>query len=163
MTKQVSNHAAVSKLLRKFCKDNNIPVKSIRSKTYTGGSSVYVVLKNANQDQYELVKNEADRYEYGHFDGMNDMYVASNVNNDIPQVKFTFVDIEFEDEYRQKALDLLHELYEYRFGSVPKCYKDIDHNTVDYCGYYVNRSIHDVLYKIENDYNKDVLAKFWES
>lgn len=158
--KEVSVHAAVAKELRKFLKANNL-VGKVTSKTYAGGNSVYVTLMDATPKQHELVEAEARRYEMGSFNGMTDSYEYDNRNKDIPQVKYTFVNIDYSDEIKQKALDVLHAEFDGDFENVPKSYAEIDHNTCVATGAYVFRCIRSVLGDERGAY-QDLWKKVWE-
>ena len=52
-----------------------------------------------------LFREFTGQFEYGHFDGMTDMYEYSNSRDDIPQVKFIFVENSYSDETKQAAWD----------------------------------------------------------
>jgi hypothetical protein len=60
----------------------------VRSKAYSGGSSVRVGW--ANGPRGADVEAITDKYEMGAFDGMIDLYVYSNMRDDLPQVKHVF-------------------------------------------------------------------------
>ena len=54
------------------------------------------------------LKSEFSKYEYGRFDGMQDLYEYTNVRDDIPQTKYLFI------EYDYKATDaFLDKLVEF--------------------------------------------------
>jgi hypothetical protein len=61
----------------------------VSSKNYSGGNSINISYINGP------TRKEVERYvrdfEYGQFDGMTDMYNMTNVNKNIPQVKYLFV------------------------------------------------------------------------
>lgn len=62
---------------------------SITSKSYTGGSSVDIDYEDGPTEK-ELQKITG-KHEYGHFNGMEDIYEYSNVNGEIHQAKFVFI------------------------------------------------------------------------
>lgn len=103
MTKQLSNHAAAAKQIRDNLKERGIKA-SVRASSYAGGSSVDVYLK---QDMMPDTRQEIEvfckRFQFGHFDGMTDCYNYSNVNDDLPQVQFVFVNGMFSAELRAEA------------------------------------------------------------
>jgi len=104
MAKQPTTAALASKAIRAEIKAAfpGVPFK-IRSENYSGGNSVNVYIGNREQIEHpvygQIWKNETGdkvmemirKYQYGHFDGMNDIYEYSNDRKDIPQVKFVFV------------------------------------------------------------------------
>jgi hypothetical protein len=100
-TKKISDHAAVAKLLKAFCKTKGVKIR-VRSEAYSGGTSVTVNMVDQSPATLEEIKSEASQYKYGHFDGMTDSYEYSNSRKDIPQVKFLFVENRMSDEMRAK-------------------------------------------------------------
>ena len=105
----ISAHAAAAKQVRAFMKEQGIKgfVKAARG---AGTSSIRVTLPNGTPADTATVREFANQYQYGHFDGMHDSYEFSNCREDLPQVKFVFVEAEFDKELKQKALDALsHE------------------------------------------------------
>ena len=70
-----------------------LEVVSAKSSSYSGGDSINIVLGRFTSDKdFEKAKAIVDTFQYGHFDGMTDMYEYSKVREDIPQVKYAFVD-----------------------------------------------------------------------
>lgn len=62
---------------------------SITSKNYSGGNHVEVSYEDGPmQSEVEAITN---KYEYGHFDGMQDLYEYTNCRDDIPQTKYLFI------------------------------------------------------------------------
>ena len=108
MKKERSQHAQVASLAKKFCKGMGIAVKA-SSDSYSGGSSVRVVMHDQPPAIYKAIRAELSKYEYGRFDGMRDIYEYTNSRDDIPQVRFLFVDNEISDTMRQKAWDFLKD------------------------------------------------------
>lgn len=104
--KNISNHAAAAKLIRAHLKANNITGR-VRAESYSGGSSIRILLQDPEPATYDAVKAHADKFQYGHFDGMTDSYQASNRRDDIPQVKFVFVEVSYSDEIKQAAWDVI--------------------------------------------------------
>lgn len=150
-----SNQVEAAKLIRKFIKEQKVSA-TVKSKGYAGGNSIYIHLKDANPEQYAIVQKEADQYEYGYFDGMTDSYVRDNVNKNIPQVSYVFVERDFSDEIRQKALDVLHAELPDDFVNVPKLYSEIGDLETDSSGDYIKPIIRKVL---QNDYLYENLWK----
>ncbi len=98
-------HSQAAALIRKELKKNGIPA-SVSSKSYSMGDSVNVLLtENPLPATVKKVEEFTAQYQYGHFDGMTDMYEISNNNNDIPQTKHLFVNTEYSDEFKQLAWD----------------------------------------------------------
>ena len=59
---------------------------SVTSDNFSGGNAVRISWENGPTD--EQVSNIVNRYEYGHFDGMKDIYKYSNTIENLPQVKY---------------------------------------------------------------------------
>lgn len=71
--KTISDHALAAKNIRKELKALSPKTKfSITSKTYSGGSSVYVSYEDG--PAWETVNKLVKKYQYGDFDGMTDCY-----------------------------------------------------------------------------------------
>ena len=105
MTKQLSTVAQAAKQIRQIIKKELPSVKfRVRSENYSMGDSINVYIGErvltTNEHGHEIWKNELaekvkpliKHYQYGHFDGMNDIYEHSNSRDDIPQTKFLFVE-----------------------------------------------------------------------
>ena len=105
-TATISNHAAAAKAVRAFMKKQGIKgtVKAARG---AGTSSIRVSLTNGTPTDTATVTEFAKQYQYGHFDGMYDSYEFSNCREELPQVKYVFVEADFDKETKQKALDAL--------------------------------------------------------
>lgn len=73
---------------------------SVKSDNYSMGSSVDILYKDG--PKCDDVRAITDKYQYGHFDGMQDMYINSNCNSDIPQAKFVIVSRTMSDIARFK-------------------------------------------------------------
>lgn len=73
------------------------------SKNYSMGSSVNVYLEDQPKEVYDAITTLAKKYQYGHFDGMNDIYEYSNSRDDIPQAKHVFVKNEMTEAKKQEV------------------------------------------------------------
>ena len=96
--------AQVNKLLKKKAKELGLEVKG-SSKNYSMGCSVTVKVLKGSDDAFNKLKEYSYQFEYGSFDGMNDIYNNDNVRKDIPQTKYLFINddraaqiIEYYDE-----------------------------------------------------------------
>ena len=59
---------------------------SVRSDTFSGGNSVHIGWSDGpTSDEVETITG---KYQYGHFNGMEDIYESSNTRDDIPQAKY---------------------------------------------------------------------------
>lgn len=95
--------AKAAAMIRKELKANGINAK-VTSKNYSMGSSVNVRI---NQDITPAAKKEIEtfcnKFQYGHFDGMQDLYEYSNSRDDLPQAKYVFLDVNYSDEIKAEA------------------------------------------------------------
>ena len=122
MKKEISSHAGAAKMIRAYMKANGI-AGSVRSESYSMGSSVRVYVQDLLPAQYGELKAFANQFQYGHFDGMIDMYEYSNNRDDIPQVKFVFVDNKMSDELGEKIYQFMKGYYSGMDDS-PASYKE---------------------------------------
>lgn len=103
--------AQAAKIIRKELKSNGVKAR-VTSKSYSMGSSIYVCLANPLPATMEKVKAFSKGFQYGHFDGMTDMYENSNYKEYLPQAKFVFVEAVYDDEIKQAAKDYVADKYE---------------------------------------------------
>lgn len=97
-----SSHAAAAAQIRAEMKRHGVKGR-VRSSRYAGGTSVRVELDDPLPATIRKVEQFASRFQYGHFDGMTDSYDYSNHDDDLPQVKFVFVDAVYSPETRAEA------------------------------------------------------------
>lgn len=87
MTKQVSNHAAAAKAIKAELKAAFPTVKfSVRSESFSMGDAVRI--QWADGPITKQVTAITDKYQYGSFNGMEDIYEHDNRRDDIPQSKY---------------------------------------------------------------------------
>ena len=107
MARRQTTHAAAAKIIRKQLKAHNITA-TVRARSYAGGSSIGVTIKqDVTPATAQKIEEYCQQFEMGHFDGMQDMYEYSNVNADLPQVKFVFVKVQYSDEIKSAAKALV--------------------------------------------------------
>jgi hypothetical protein len=93
-----TNHAAAAKLIRAELARHGIPAL-VTSKVYSGGSSITArIQKDIVPATRKAIEAFANRFQYGHFNGMTDSYEYSNRNESLPQVRFVFVEVNYSDE-----------------------------------------------------------------
>jgi hypothetical protein len=103
MKKQKSEHARAAAKIRKRIKAKGIKA-SVRSSSFAGGDSVRVnLLDDVSPAIVEEIRKEIGIYQYGHFDGMIDLYEHSNVIEGLPQVKFVQLEMHYSDEIKQRV------------------------------------------------------------
>lgn len=105
MEKAMSDYAAAAKQIRQWLKGQGIAAR-VKSEGYSMGSSVRIYIQDQKPEVVAKVEEFAKQYQYGHFDGMQDLYEYSNSRKDLPQAKFVFVNNEISDEVRQQVWDL---------------------------------------------------------
>ena len=76
---------------------------SVRYESFAGGDSVRI--EYINGPALKLVKEIADKYQYGHFNAMSDIYEISNSNDQLLQAKYVFVVRELTEEAKKAAID----------------------------------------------------------
>jgi hypothetical protein len=95
--------------IRKILKEKNIKA-SVKSNNYSMGDSVRVEIKEIiNPEIYKGLNKELAKYQYGHFNGMEDIYEYSNHIEEIPQTKHLFVNYDWRltDGLIQRLINIL--------------------------------------------------------
>jgi len=95
----MSEQAQAAKMIRAHLKAQGIKAR-VTSDSASMTSSVNVYLNDELQATVDKVKTYADQFQYGHFDGMQDLYEYSNTRDDLPQAKFVFVNNDLSEEMR---------------------------------------------------------------
>jgi hypothetical protein len=60
----------------------------------------------------DKIEKVIGKYQYGHFNGMEDIYEYSNNRNDIPQTKYLFIERDISETTRAKIVDKLKIWYD---------------------------------------------------
>ena len=146
-----SPQAQAAAQIRKMLKANNVPARV----TSDGGSMTSSVnitlLDNPLPGTVKRVKEYAAQFQYGHFDGMNDIYEHSNSRDDIPQAKYVFVNTDYNDGFRQDVWTFVRGRLA-GADELPESYNDA--MTCDLQGNWVSNWVHRVLCG-------SVLEDFW--
>ncbi len=112
MKKQLSTHAQAAKLMRQELKQAFPTIEfSVRSQSYAGGNSIHVEWQDGPKTKD--VQKITGKYEYGHFDGMQDCYEYSNVREDIPQVKYVQDRREVSETIKDQVFEYLKRTHAY--------------------------------------------------
>lgn len=159
-TKQISEHAAVAKLIRAELKANGITA-TVKAASGSMTSKVTIDLLDCPPWTVDAITSATEKYQYGHFDGMNDMYVNSNTDITIPQVKFIFVTQSFSDKLKQDALDqvcLSYNLDQVDLADAPATLPIIS-PVNDHITCYTSEMIHKTLVGRSSDYFR--YPSFW--
>jgi hypothetical protein len=110
MARQLSIPAQAAGMIRQYMRANGIAV-SVRSESYSMGSSVNVSVVDMQPAAVADLEAYANQFQYGNFNGMEDIYEYSNSRDDLPQVKFVFVRNEISPELRQSIWDYARGYY----------------------------------------------------
>lgn len=104
---QLSNHAAAAAAIRAELKKHGLKAR-VRSRSFSMGDAVdvdvYADLMPAARKEVEAF---CGQFQYGHFDGMQDLYEASNRRADLPQSKFVHVTVHYSDEIKAAAREYI--------------------------------------------------------
>jgi len=106
MAKMKSAAALAARELKVRLRDElGLKIKSARSENYAGGSSVYIEVIDPSPEHLEAAKVIEGEYVYGYFNGMEDIYEYSAVDNGKPKVSYVFVRPHWSDEIKEAAED----------------------------------------------------------
>jgi len=107
--RKLTEAAEAAKLIRAELKKAFPNVKfSVRSNNYAGGDSVYV--RWTDGPVWDAVTEITRKYQYGHFDGMEDIYEYSNDIEGLPQVKYVLESRTISDDvYEAKKAEIAEE------------------------------------------------------
>jgi hypothetical protein len=93
---------------------------SVKSHNYSGGDSVRISYNDAVP--VEQIEAITDKYQYGNFNGMEDIYEYSNNRNDIPQSKYIFVDRTISEENKQIVKKEIEAKYRVSLDDQKECF-----------------------------------------
>lgn len=148
MTKQISQVAQVAKIIKADLKAMGIKATA-KSSSYSMGDSVRVSIENVAPKLAAELKAKYACYQYGHFNGMEDIYEQSNSRDDIPQTKHLFINFLFSADV--EALALAHcETKHAMFNKESEHYQQ----SADYDR---QRVLSDTLYSADDD------NSFWQT
>lgn len=115
MKKQISSHAAAAKAIRKELKAAFPGTKfSVTAQTFSMGDSVHISWTNSICE--DKVTSIVDKYQYGSFNGMEDIYENDNDRKDISQVKFVQTNRKISDEVYEKFFKEAKETFAFFEG-----------------------------------------------
>jgi hypothetical protein len=111
MARQLSNHAAAAAAIRAELKRHGIRAR-VTSESFSMGDAVRVrIQQDVLPAVREAIEAFAGQYQYGHFDGMQDLYEYSNRRDDLPQVKYVSVSVDYSDALIEAAKAYAGEAY----------------------------------------------------
>ena len=108
--RELSEQAKVAKLCRQYCKSLGVKC-SATSDSFSMGDSVTVRIKDQPPAMREQIETELIQYQYGSFNGMEDIYEYTNSRDDIPQTKYISIECEYTDDIKQSAWSWLKAKY----------------------------------------------------
>lgn len=156
--KELSTVAKAAKLIRAELKETFPTIKfRVKSQNYTGGDSVNVHWNMGPTT--DEVKKITNKYQYGHFNGMEDIYEFSNSIEGLPQTKYLFTNRHMKSDKEEKMdHNDFNKLYENEETMQHKMMKDFCklHNNIEYKGHYTkvwensNETVSQVIYRIFN-------------
>lgn len=105
--KAKTSQAQVAAILKAYAKSKGIKA-SAKSESFAGGNSVTLYVQDLPPAMYDDLNAEANKYVYGKFNGMEDIYEYDyNRDDNLPRCKYISVNNEISDALRQKIWDFL--------------------------------------------------------
>jgi hypothetical protein len=118
-----SEQAQAAAAIRKELKALYPTVKfSVTSISYAGGDSVHINWDNG--PTWEEVENITGKYQYGNFNGMEDIYEYSNNRKDIPQSKYVIAQRHITEDKREEVKHRLEKEYGIDFSDDKAVYSN---------------------------------------
>lgn len=105
-----SDQARVAAMIKKELAAIGLTAK-VKSSSFSMGDSVTAKLQDVPACYMKEIKSHFARYQYGSFNGMEDIYEYTNRRDDIPQTKYLRVETDYTDQARQAAWDWLRANY----------------------------------------------------
>lgn len=102
MKRQLSTHAQAAKEIRQFLKSQGLKAK-VKSDSYSMGSSVDIYFTDQDHGKIAAIRSEIEKWKYGNFNCIEDIYEDNNHRDDIAQVKYVIIHESYSDELKAKA------------------------------------------------------------
>ena len=84
MARAITKHAKAAKMIRQELKKHGIKA-TVKSESYSMGSSINIrIMQDLLPAAIKQIKEFADQFQQGHFNGMEDIYEYSNSRDDLP-------------------------------------------------------------------------------
>ena len=83
----------------------------VKSSNFSMGNSVSVTVTDQPPSKLKEIEQLCKKYQYGHFNGMEDIYEYSNSRDDIPQSKYVSVDHEMTESYIAELIEKINAYY----------------------------------------------------
>ena len=110
MARQPSRYARAGAMIRRFMREQGIAGR-VSGQSYSGGSSIRIYVEDLQPAVVAQLERYCRQFEYGSFNGMEDIYEYNNVNDDLPQVSYVFVENRMSDALRQQIWDFARGYY----------------------------------------------------
>jgi hypothetical protein len=109
--RQKSIHAQTASAIRKELRAKFPGIKFVvRSSTFSMGNAVDIEwVDGVHTSEVDKIVN---KYQYGNFNGMIDLYEYSNKRNDIPQVKYVMTQRTISFELAKKTLEKIKDRFD---------------------------------------------------
>ena len=101
--------------IRKYLKAKGVKA-TVKSKNFSMGDSVNVKIKEIiDPEVLKQINLDVSKYQFGSFDGMQDLYEYTNVNPNIPQTKYLFVEYDYKvaDVFTETLVEVLKDKINY--------------------------------------------------
>jgi Large polyvalent protein associated domain 29 len=83
---------------------------SVSSENFSMGNAVRVSYEDGPTT--EIIEAITEKYQYGHFDGMTDMYENSNRRDDLPQAKYVTVSRHMSETTKLSLIEKLSKIWQ---------------------------------------------------
>lgn len=101
-----STQAQAAAQIRKELKKHGIKAK-VKSRSASMMTAIDITVYNQNPAAMHKIDSFCNQFQYGYFNGMEDIYENSNSRDDIPQVKYVHVSNEIDDEITGQAWEIV--------------------------------------------------------
>ena len=103
-----STQAQAAAMIRKELKKHGIKA-TVKSQSASMMTAVRITVYNQIPATAQKIEDYCNQFQYGSFNGMEDIYEYSNSRDDLPQVKYvTFIN-EISEEIKDKAWEIVKE------------------------------------------------------
>lgn len=110
--KTMSQQAAAAQQIRAILKDKYPNVRfTVRSSSFSMGDNINVGWTDG--PTREKVDSLICQYQYGHFNGMDDLYENTNSRDDIPQTKYLFCNRSMSNEVYRELVAFVNDKWGY--------------------------------------------------
>jgi len=161
--REKSSQAQVAAICKKYLKSLGVKCTA-KSDSFSMGDSVSVSVEDQPPELMEKIEKELNQYQYGHFDGMSDMYEYSNSRKDIPQTKYLSISNHYSSEIYQAGYSYIINKYPSNCEDMPRDYESGKNmRFTDNCPAYMDMS-HEVYVLLNGSgsgIEKENSVEFW--